>query len=128
MSRIIKWGILGCGRIAHAFAGSLKTLPDAKLEAVASQTEGKAKKFGKTFNVEKTYTNYYDFVNNSDVDVIYIATTHNFHHENALLCLNHRKNVLCEKPFTLNANQAGEVIKTARKNKLFLMEAMWMRF
>ena len=128
MSKIIKWGILGCGRIAHEFAVGLKTLPDAKLEAVASRTEGKAERLAKIFRVKNIYHNYLELVNNPAVNVIYIATTHNFHYENALLCLNHGKAVLCEKPFTLNAIQAEEVINTARKNKLFLMEAMWTRF
>jgi predicted dehydrogenase len=122
------WGILGCGRIAHAFAIGLKSVPNAELTVVASRTEGKAKMFSETYNVKTFYDNYEDLVNNSSVDVIYIATTHNFHHDNALLCLNHGKHVLCEKTFTLNASQAEEVINTARKHKLFLMEAMWTRF
>ena len=128
MSKTIKWGILGCGRIARSFATGLKSVPNAELEAVASRTEGKAKNFSKIYHVKSFYDNYEDLVNNSNVDVIYIATTHNFHHTNALLCLNHEKHVLCEKPFTLNATEAEELINTARKNKLFLMEAMWTRF
>jgi len=128
MSKIIKWGILGSGRIAHKFAEGLKVLPDAKLEAVASKTEGKAESLGKMFGVKNIYNNYEDLVKIPSVNVIYIATTHNFHYENALLCLNNGRPVLCEKPFTLNAIQAEELIKTARNNKLFLMEAMWTRF
>ncbi|MFW9969498.1 MAG: Gfo/Idh/MocA family protein [Candidatus Odinarchaeota archaeon] len=128
MSKIIKWGILGCGRIANAFAEGLKVLPNAKLEAVASKTEGKAESLGKMFGVKNIYTNYEDLVNNPVVDVIYIATTHNFHYQNALLCLSHGKPVLCEKPITLNANQAENLIETARNNNLFLMEAIWTRF
>jgi len=128
MSKIIKWGILGSGRIAHKFAEGLKVLPDAKLEAVASKTEGKAESLGKMFGVKNIYNNYEDLVNNHAVDVIYIATTHNFHYKNALLCLNHGKPVLCEKPITLNAKQAEELINTAHNKNLFLMEAMWTRF
>ncbi len=128
MSKIIKWGILGSGMIAHEFAEGLKVLPDAKLEAVASKTEGKAESLGKMFGVKKIYNNYEELVKNPAVDVIYIATTHNFHYENVLLCLNHGKPVLCEKPFTLNAIQAEGLINTARSNNLFVMEAMWTRF
>ncbi len=128
MSKIIKWGILGCGRIAHKFAEGLRVLPGAKLEAVASKTERKAEDLGKTFGVKKIYNNYEGLVNNHAVDVIYIATTHNFHYQNALFCLTHGKHVLCEKPITLNADQAEDLIKTARNNNLFLMEAMWTRF
>lgn len=128
MSKIIKWGILGCGKIANKFAEGLEVVPDAILEAVASRTEGKAKNFGKIFGVKKTYNNYEELVKNPAVDVIYIATTHNFHYENVLLCLNHGKPVLCEKPITLNALQAEQLIRTARNKNLFLMEAMWTRF
>ena len=128
MSKIIKWGILGSGGIAHKFAEGLKVLPDAKLEAVASKTEGKAESLGKMFGVKNIYNNYEELVKNPAVDVIYIATTHNFHYENALLCLNHGKPVLCEKPFTLNAIQAEGLINTACSNNLFVMEAMWTRF
>ncbi|MFX0021105.1 MAG: Gfo/Idh/MocA family protein [Candidatus Hermodarchaeota archaeon] len=128
MSKIIKWGILGCGKIAYKFAEGLKVLPEAKLEAVASKTEGKAETLGRMFGVKNIYNNYEELVNNPAVDVIYIATTHNFHYQNALLCLTHGKSVLCEKPITLNANQAEDLIKTARNKNLFLMEAMWTRF
>jgi len=128
MSRIIRWGILGCGSIAHKFVKGLQVLPDTILEAVASKTEGKAEALGNQFHVKNVYNNYEELVNNSAVDVIYVATTHNFHYENVLFCLNHGKSVLCEKPITLNAKQAEGLIKTARNNNLFLMEAMWTRF
>ncbi|MFX1569524.1 MAG: Gfo/Idh/MocA family protein [Promethearchaeota archaeon] len=128
MRKIIKWGILGCGRIAHKFAEGLKVLSEAKLDAVASKTEGKAEDLGKMFGVKNIYNNYEELVRNPAINVIYIATTHNFHYKNTLLCLEHGKPVLCEKPITLNANQAKDLIKIARNNNLFLMEAMWTRF
>ncbi len=120
---------MGCGNIAHSFARGLKYLKNsAKIFAVASRTEGKAEAFGKMYRAEKIYNNYEDLVNDPEVDVIYISTTHNFHHQNALLCLNHKKPVLCEKPLTINAHQTEDLINTAKKNKVFLMEAMWTRF
>jgi len=128
MNSKIRWGILGCGNIAHAFALSLKFIPEAQLLAIASRTPGKAQKFGKQFGVELIYTTYEELVENSEIDVIYIATTHNFHYKNILLCLQSDKPVLCEKSFTLNAEQAIEVIDMAREKKIFLMEAMWMKF
>ena len=123
----IKWGILGCGSIANAFAEGLKKVPNAKLEAVASKSR-KAEPFGKKFNIKKRYNNYKDLVSDSDIDIVYIATTHNFHYENILLCLEHGKAVLSEKPFTINAFQAKVLINKAKKEKIFLMEGMWTRF
>ncbi len=124
---VIRWGILGCGSIAHEFAEGLNQIPNAELEAVASKS-GKAEPFGRKFNVTNCYNNYKELVNDSNVDIIYVATTHNFHYENTLLCLNHGKPVLSEKPFTINASQAEQLINTARKEKIFLMEGMWTRF
>jgi predicted dehydrogenase len=62
------------------------------------------------------------------VDVIYVATPHPYHRPNAILCLEHGKAVLCEKPFTINRAEAVEVVEVARRNNRFLMEAMWTRF
>ena len=128
MNSKIRWGILGCGKIAHAFAFSLKNIPEAQLLAVASRTPGKAQTFGEQFGVEFKYSNYEELVKNPEIDVIYIATTHNFHYKNILLCLKANKPVLCEKAFTLNAKQAVEVIEMATEKNIFIMEAMWMKF
>ncbi len=113
--------------IAHQFAESLKLIPEAKLVSVASKS-GKQIKFGEKFGVENMYDNYEQLASDPDIDAIYVATIHNLHYENAKLCLEGRKPVLCEKPFTLNAYQAEELIKIARKNQIFLMEGMWTRF
>lgn len=121
------WGIIGCGSIAREFAEALKTVPGAKLIAAASNS-GKAKAFAQEFSLPFYYENYEDFVRNKEIDIVYIATTHNFHFENTLLCLNNNKHVLCEKAFTLNKKQAQILIETAKEKKLFLMEAMWTRF
>ena len=124
---IINWGIMGCGSIAREFANALKAVPGANLIAAASKT-GKSRGFAEEFDLPYYYDNYDDFVKNEKMDVVYIATTHNFHYENAMLCLNNDKHVLCEKPFALNKNQASRLIETAKAKGLFLMEAMWTRF
>ena len=128
MEQIIRWGILGTGNIAGKLAAGLALLPDAKLVAVASRTSDSAEKFGQQYNVPKRHASYEALVNDPEVDVIYIATPHPMHAENALLCLNAGKHVLCEKPFTMNRREAAKVIALAREKKLFLMEAMWSRF
>lgn len=124
----MNWGILGCGGIAHQFSHSLKTLEAGHLLAGASRTSGRAAAFAAQHGVERIYTDYESLVADPDVDAIYIATTHNFHFENAKLCLEHGKHVLCEKPFTVNAIQTQALMDLARKNKCFLMEAIWTRF
>ena len=118
MEQIIRWGILGTGNIAGKLAAGLALLPDAKLVAVASRTSDSAEKFGQQYNVPKRHASYEALVNDSEVDVIYIATPHPMHAENALLCLNAGKHVLCEKPFTMNRREAAKVIALARNCEL----------
>jgi dihydrodiol dehydrogenase / D-xylose 1-dehydrogenase (NADP) len=124
----IRWGILATGGIAHAFVKDVQTIPDAEVVAVGSRKLENAINFADKFNIKKRHGSYEDLANNPDVDIIYIATPHPYHAENCILCLKAGKHVLCEKPFTVNANEAKEVIKIAGEKKLFIMEAMWSRF
>jgi predicted dehydrogenase len=119
---------LGPGKIAHKFAKGLAKVPGAKLYAVASRSIAKAEEFAKEFNAPKFYGSYEDLVKDEEVDIIYIATPHVFHYEHSLLCLKHKKAVLCEKPFAMNKEQVNEMILTAKKENIFLMEALWTYF
>lgn len=124
----IKWGILGCGNIAKKFATGLSVIPDADLVAVGSRTQEKADAFADAFNVPKRHDSYEALASDPDVDVIYVATPHSHHQDNTILCLRHKKAVLCEKPFAINADETREMVRVARQEKVFLMEAMWTRF
>lgn len=76
----------------------------------------------------KTYGSYSELVADSNVDIIYVATPHSHHFQNAMLCLEAGKNVLCEKALTVTASQAKKLIATAQAKNLFFMEAVWTRF
>ena len=128
MEKIIRWGILGAGHIAKKFAADLLLINDAKLVAVGSRSIDKAKAFAEAFPVEHLHDSYEALVSNPDVDVVYIATPHSLHCEHTLLCLEHGKAVLCEKPFALNSRQSRIMIDKAREKKVFLMEALWSKF
>jgi len=123
----IKWGILSTGHIAEKFAEDLKWLADAELVAVGSRTEETARSFAEKYRIPRYYASYEALANDPEIDVIYIATPHNFHAENSILCMNAGKSVLCEKAFAINANEAEKMIEAARENKVFLMEAMVTR-
>jgi predicted dehydrogenase len=127
MANRIRWGILGTGKIAHKFAAALRRVPDAELLAVGSRSAESAGRFADEFEVARRYRSYAELVNDPEVEVIYVATPHSCHAENSQLALKAGKAVLCEKPFTINAAEAREVIGLARDRKLFLMEAMWTR-
>ncbi|MEO6976811.1 MAG: Gfo/Idh/MocA family oxidoreductase, partial [Mucilaginibacter sp.] len=126
--KTIRWGIIGAGRIAHKFAADLKLVADAELIAIGSRSQETAEEFGDEFDIKYRHDSYDALVENSEVDVIYIATPHNLHHESTLLCLQHNKAVLCEKPFAMNARQAKAMIDLAKEKNLFLMEARWTVF
>lgn len=127
-NKTIRWGILGCGKIANKFANDLKLVAGATLAAVASRDEEKAKAFATQFNAETYYNNYEGMLSGAAVDVIYVATPHGLHYEHVMLCLAHGKAVLCEKAFALNRRQAEGMISFAREKKVFLMEAFWTKF
>ena len=123
-----RWGILGPGRIAHKFAQDLLTLPDAQLYAVASSDQQRANEFAELYNAPHAFGAYEDLLTLPDLDVVYVATPHTKHHENALMLLNGGIAVLGEKPFAMNSEQVREMVETARVKGVFLMEALWSRF
>ena len=127
-SEIIHWGILGPGTIARQFATGLQAVPGAKLLAVGSRTQEKADAFADKFDAPKRHASYEALAADPDIHVVYIATPHPAHKDAALLCIAHGKAVICEKPFTVNAKEAAEVIDAARSKGVFAMEAMWSRF
>jgi len=128
MDKTIRWGILGCGNIANKFATDLQMVSGSVLRAVASRDPERAQKFAIKHTAKRTYSNYTALVNDPDLDVIYVATTHNFHYEHAALCLAANKAVLCEKPICVNAQEAQKLVELSRKKDIFLMEAMWTLF
>jgi dihydrodiol dehydrogenase / D-xylose 1-dehydrogenase (NADP) len=124
----VRWGILGTGAIARQFVRGLNSLPGAEVLAVGSRSGASAEKFADKRGIPYRHAGYDELASNPDVDVIYVATPHTFHAENAALCLEAGKAVLCEKPFCVNAVEAERMVGLARKRGLFLMEGMWTRF
>jgi predicted dehydrogenase len=124
----IRWGIIGCGGIAETFVNSFKNTRGGSLIACAASLPARAQAFAHTHNIEKVHDNYQALVSDPEIDAVYIATTHNFHFEHIMLCLKHNKHVLCEKPLTVNAEQAKHVRALASEKKLLVVEAIWTRF
>jgi predicted dehydrogenase len=124
----IRWGILGCGRIARKFASDLQYVKDARLMAVGSRHQATADAFAAEFPAPYRHNSYEALAENPEVDAIYIASPHALHHEHTLLCLERKKAVLCEKAFALNSAQAKEMIDKAHEKNVFLMEALWTKF
>ncbi|HEY4206257.1 MAG TPA: Gfo/Idh/MocA family oxidoreductase [Puia sp.] len=123
-----RWGIIGPGKIAKKFAAALSLAGNAQLEAIASRDGRRAEEFAMTFNASRSYDSYESLAKDPNIDAVYIATPHAFHCQQAIICLNHGKPVLCEKPMALSRNQVQQMVQAARDNNTFLMEAMWTRF
>ena len=124
----VRWGILGTGGIANAFAADLRLTESGVVSAVGSRTQGSADRFADEFGIRGRHAGYETLVADPGVDVVYVATPHPMHHENAILALSAGKPVLVEKPFAMNAAEAIEIVAVAREQGLFAMEAMWTRF
>jgi len=128
MTEPLRWGLIGTGWIADSFAADLAFTDSGRAVAVGSRRIETANSFADRFEIPNRHGSYEELVADPEVDVVYVATPHPLHHPNALLALGAGKPVLVEKPFTMNAAEARELVAAARAEKLFLMEAMWTRF
>ncbi len=122
------WGIIGCGKIAHKFAEALNGANGCTSYAAAARDSKRAADFASKWGFTKSYGSYREMVQDKEVDIVYVATPHSYHYAHVKLCLEAGKHVLCEKPFTVNAEQLKILIKLAVDRNLFLMEALWSRF
>ncbi len=122
------WGIIGTGRIARKFARELQLVPNTKLIAVAGSDLARAKAFAAEFGADFAYATHDEIVGTPNLDAVYVGTTNDHHCADALLCLNHKIPVLCEKPFAMNSTEVQQMLEAAQRNNTFLMEALWTRF
>tara|TARA_R110002167_G_scaffold25912_3_gene89388 strand:+ start:580 stop:1563 length:984 start_codon:yes stop_codon:yes gene_type:complete len=128
MADLVRWGILGPGKIAHSFANDLKLVEGGRLAAVASRNLERAKEFAAQHEVTHAFGSYEELLVSTEVDAIYIATPHTGHMEWAIKAMEHGKHVLCEKPLGVNLEEVTKIIKAAKDNNVFMMEALWSRF
>jgi predicted dehydrogenase len=126
--KVINWGIIGLGKIANKFAQDLLKVENAQLYAVASRSQKKANEFAETYSAVRAYGDYETLAKDVNIDAVYIGSPHAFHKAHTLLCLNHKKAVLCEKPFAMNLSEVHEMIATAKANNTLVMEALWTYF
>jgi predicted dehydrogenase len=124
--RPIRWGFLGAGGIAASMAADLGQ-GNNRLYAVAARDADRSAAFATRFGARQSYGDYRTLVEDPDVDIVYVATTHPFHREQALMAIEAGKHVLIEKPLALTAAHAREVLTAARDKGVFAMEAVWMR-
>ena len=125
MATNYRWGIIGPGRIAEKFCTAIQFTAGSEVYAVASRDKEKAQVFAAKFKALKAYNNYEMLMRDENVDVIYIATPHPFHHDLTIACLKNKKAVVCEKPMSLSYSDTKEMIGVAKEKNVFLMEGIW---
>lgn len=126
--RTIKWGIIATGAISEAFVEGMRHVSNSEIIAVASRDINKSEAYRKKHDIKKAYGSYLELAEDQELDAIYISTPHPYHKELSLMCLEHGKAVLCEKPAVMNSKELDEVLESAANNTTFYMEAMWTRF
>jgi predicted dehydrogenase len=128
MSKKYKWGILAPGKMSAKFTRGLQLLENVELYSVGSRDSRRAKHFAEEFGFKKAYGSYEEFAQDPDLEVVYIASPHSHHLEHTMLCLKNGKHVICEKAFSLNFWEVQMMADEARRQNLFLMEALWPPF
>jgi predicted dehydrogenase len=126
MSKPVRWGILATGGIATEFVTDLRLAPDAEVLAVGSRSAEAADRFAATHGIPRAYPTWAALAADPDVEIVYVAGPHVAHYAAAKAILSAGKAVLCEKPITINAAEAEDLVATAKANDVFLAEAMWM--
>ncbi|HKE65591.1 MAG TPA: Gfo/Idh/MocA family oxidoreductase [Micromonosporaceae bacterium] len=127
MTEPIRWGVVATGGIATSFVTDLARVPDAEVVAVASRSDDSAGRFATENQIAHPYGTWDALAADPDVEIVYVAGPHPAHHPAARMMLDAGKAVLCEKPLTVNAAQAEDLIAVARERRVFLAEAMWTR-
>ncbi len=122
----VRWGIIGPGSIARAFAAALPKSDGAKLVAIASRDANKPG-LAEAFPGVRILHGYQALLDDPEVEAIYIATPHPGHAEWAIKAAEAGKGVLCEKPIAVSVHEAEAMIQAARKAGTFLGEAFMYR-
>lgn len=124
----MKVGILGAGSIAGTVAATLKEMDHICCFAVAARDLGRAQAFAAEYGFEKAYGSYEEMLRDPEVELVYVATPHSHHYEHMKFCIDYGKPILCEKAFTMNADQARKIRAYAREKGVYLAEAIWTRY
>jgi len=125
---MIRWGVVGAGRIADKLVADFVHVPDAEVVAVASRAQDRADAFAQKHGIARAYGSYEALLADPDVDVLYIATPHRQHRDISLAAIRAGKALLVEKSFTTTVAGAQAIVDLARSTGTFVMEAMWTRF
>jgi predicted dehydrogenase len=126
--RIIRYGIIGTGRIANDFAADLRYAGGAALHSALSRDMASAKRFAQTHGSVQAHDSIDEFLKDPALDAVYVATPNSAHLPQALACIRAGKPVIVEKPLAMSASAAQIIADEAAKAGVPVMEGMWIRF
>lgn len=125
---MVKMAILGAGAIAHKMACTITKMDQVEAYAIGARDLERAQAFADQYGFTKAYGSYEEMLADEAIDLVYVAVPHSHHYKMAKMCLEAGKHVLCEKAFTVNADQARDLLALAKSKKLLLTEAIWTRY
>ncbi|WP_248621066.1 Gfo/Idh/MocA family protein [Enterococcus cecorum] len=122
----MKLAVLGTGKIVQEFLPMIQQVENVELVALLSTPRSldKAKEMQVQYHIQEVYTDYETLLANDSIDTVYVALPNHLHYQYTKAALLQGKNVICEKPFTLNAQQLQELIKIATEKRVILLEAI----
>ncbi|MBQ4164394.1 MAG: Gfo/Idh/MocA family oxidoreductase, partial [Turicibacter sp.] len=124
VSKKIRFGVIGTNIITEQFIEAASQCEHFELSAIYSRTSERGQLFASKYHVKHVFTDLEELLTSDVVDAMYIASPNAMHAKQAILCLNHQKHVLCEKPLASNLSEVQAMITAAKKNNVVLMEAM----
>ena len=127
---MINWGIIGIGSVAEKFAEAIKEVDNSELIAIGSSKKEKLTKFGDKHKIQNIYRfdSYQKLLECKEIDVVYIATINTTHSALIRDAVRAKKNILCEKPITINHKESKEIFDLLKNTNLFFIEAYPYRF
>ena len=124
----LNFAIVGAGDMARFMAETVNQMDHVRAYAVGSRSKDRAAAFAGKYGFDRAYGSYEELLADPAVDLVYIAVPHSHHAQLMNQCIDHKKPILCEKAFTVNAQQARQVLVRARENGIFTAEAIWPRY
>jgi predicted dehydrogenase len=115
---MLRVGIIGCGKIADQHAAQIQRIPEGKIVGVCDSEELMARQMSERFPVERWFTDVEELLDVGRPEIVHITTPPQSHFALGKRCLEAGCNVYIEKPFTLNAAEAEDLIRICNKNNL----------
>ncbi|OOB90085.1 Gfo/Idh/MocA family oxidoreductase [Rathayibacter sp. VKM Ac-2630] len=123
----LRWGVIGTG-IAARFVRAIHAHTTQRAVAVTARDAEKTRAFAQEHGIPTVHDSVEALLADPEVDVVYVATPHPLHRDQALAAIAAGKHVLIEKPIAMSAREAEQITDAGRAAGVLVMEAMWTRY